>query len=265
MHWPSFFSIPTPPPPPPLICSLQLPQAQKVKKKKNHYLRSSLYCAVFRPGVCSCACEFWSLVSARRQHNDPWHFLVCQCCMLLINLLIQTMHRGCHWFSCWLSSARLTKHTFVHALTLIDHSVLAVLCQYLRGWQCNYVCTVNVRLHFALLPVWFWCENKIACVICLGRTLQNKLFCHLLVENLIVYNDWRDDLFWCLYLYNFHCFYFSVFYESCVGWDKHLYNHNNDNGGTEKLSVPPISVSWAQSIPIRQLPGHMSDIVLWVW
>lgn len=60
---------------------------------------------------------------------------------------------------------------------------------------------------------------------------------------------------------SFSLFYFSVFYESYVGRDKPLYNHNNDDGGAEECSATP---SVEPSRAIRQLAGHMSDIVLLV-
>lgn len=81
-------------------------------------------------------------------------FSLRQCCMSLLNLLIQTMHCGFHWFSCWLSSAHLMKHMFGHTLTLIDHSVLAVFASISMAGSdtvckceatfCSFVCVILV-------------------------------------------------------------------------------------------------------------------------
>ncbi len=49
---------------------------------------------------------------------------------------------------------------------------------------------------------------------------------------------------------SFSVFYFSVFYESYVGWDKQLYNHNNDDGGTEECSAPPSAWAEHRAVPL---------------
>lgn len=63
--------------------------------------------------------------------------------------------------------------------------------------------------------------------------------------------------------YHFQCFIFPVVYESYVGWDKQLYNHNSDDGETKERSASP-SVWARHSSSITQLAGRMSDIVLLV-
>lgn len=55
-----------------------------------------------------------------------------------------------------------------------------------------------------------------------------------------------------------------MIYESYVGWDKQLYNHNSDDGETKERSASP-SVWARHSSSITQPAGRMSDIVLLVW
>lgn len=212
---------------PPLLLNL-FSLAPPSTKGKNSDLRSSLYCAVLRPGVCWCAFHVHVRfgLSARWRHNlGELTTILTHGIFLCVSVVCRS---STSWFKpcivvvigsvdrsllhVW-SSTRTRLCTRSHSL-IIGDAVLAVLCQYLRGWQCDHVCTVNVRLHFVVLPVWFCCENKIACVICFGRILQNKLFCRLLGENPIAYNDWQDDLFWWLFIV-FSVLFFSVLWIIC--------------------------------------------------
>ncbi len=137
---------------PPLLLnlfSLAPPSTKGKKKKKKSDLRSSLYCAVLRPGVCSCACAFWSLISAR------WRHTLGELTTILthgIFLCVSVVRRSStSWFKpcivvvigsvdrsllhVW-SSTRLCTRS--HSL-IIGDAVLAVLCHCLRLlalWPC---------------------------------------------------------------------------------------------------------------------------------
>lgn len=63
---------------------------------------------------------------------------------------------------------------------------------------------------------------------------------------------------------SFSVFYFSMIYESYVGWDKQLCNHNSDDGEIKERSASP-SARARHSGSITQLAGRMSDIVLLMW
>lgn len=114
-------------------------------------------------------CEVKALFWWTKHHINrrQRYFLVCQCRMLPVDLpdsnhasmlaLVQLIALLC-------TSDQTHAHVCAHART---HSSLKILC-----WPCyvsisgpgSVTVFVNVRLHFAILPAWYRCENKIACV-----------------------------------------------------------------------------------------------------
>lgn len=170
MHWPSLSS--------PLLLnlfSLASPSTKGKKKKEektSHDLRLSLYGAVFRPGVCSCiscAREFWSLVSAVRQYNlGDTTTMLPHGVFLCVSVLFRS---STSWFKpCIvvvigpagrpLLHARWSTCLCTRSLSLITgDTVLAVLCQYLHGWQCDYIRKCEATFCFFACVVLVWKQD----------------------------------------------------------------------------------------------------------